>query len=145
MKDTLYKLYVDSTNFMALGDTSRVVFVVNFNPSKILVLHGWLSKGDGFRTPPDIMLNNYDTTKLTIGTGMYLGNIILKKTEIIIVRNAIRLYRTNWVIFIPKLIDGYHFGYTIEVTNDDPTDDTRKVTATTQTGGSMNPSPPKTY
>ncbi len=143
--ETLYKLFTDSATIVTL-DTFKVVFVSRFTPGGILELDGWSAKKDTvFQIGPNITLSSYDTSSVPFGTGMYIGNIVLKKKELADIKAALNTKHMHYVIFTPKLINSTHFGYVVQLTNDNPADETNKVITATAPVGSMNPSPPKTY
>jgi hypothetical protein len=143
--ETLYKLFTDSANIVTL-DTFKVVFVPRFTPGGVLELDGWSAKKDTvFQVGPNITLSSYDTSNVPFGSGMYTGNIVLKKKELANVKAALNTRHMHYVIFIPQIINSTHFGYIVQLTNDNPSDESRKVVPATPPVGSMNPSPPKTY
>jgi hypothetical protein len=140
----LYSLYADSSSFLGLDSTMKVVFVVTFTQDTILTLHGWSSKGDVFKTPPNIILDPSTPSNVHFGNGMYLGNVILKKKDLKDVQDSVRKRKDPFILFTPYIINGNHFGYSLSTTRDDPQDFTKQIVSN-PTGADMNPSPPKNY
>ncbi len=139
-------LWADTSAFRKLP-AGKTVFVFTIGGKDTLTLHGWNAKGandDTFLDNPDIRLLKGKPSILAYGPGTYLGNVILQKDDLRIIKDFISTNRYKYVVFAPKKIIGEHFGYEISVTNNDLTNKMTLITLTA-TAITANPSPPKKY
>ena len=125
---SLYILYVNATDFLALAD-ARIVFKFYVkkltSSTDILVLRGWSNNDNVFTDgddDPDYGRHDVELTELrrssfTFGPGNYLGNLILRRAVVRWIKQNIGT--SSAVLFVPRdpAITKGHISYQIGFTN----------------------------
>lgn len=143
---TLDGLYTDATSFKNLPQGKRVLFVLTFINPDITTLSGWPTSNGSYDDDPTIQLKKGSPGVVLNQDTAFVGNVMLDQVEVKRVKDSIALHHSTYVLFTPRSSSEpkyrNHIVYDISVTQDDPT----KVATplATQTGVSLNPSPPKT-
>jgi len=140
--DTLFAV-ADSVRKLA---EKKLVFAFIFKTNDTLTIDGWSATKDSiFTLNPDLETKKYAPSTVNYSTGMYFGNMVLKKKEVKELQRQLTLNPTmRSVLFSPKLVDVNHVAYDIFLSTENPAVG-EKVKTVTTTGLNINPSPPKTY
>jgi hypothetical protein len=137
-------LFADADSVRKLPE-KKLVFVFTFRTNDTLTIHGWSAEKDSiFTLTPDIELKKYAASTVGYGTGMYFGNMVLKKKELKELQRQLQNTNIRSVLFAPKIVDGNHVAYDIFLSTENPAVG-EKIVNVTATGVDANRSPPKTY
>ncbi len=141
--------YLDT--LVAVADSVRklaekkLVFVFTFKTNDTLTIDGWSADKDSiFTLNPDLECKKYAPSTVNYGTGMYFGNMVLKKKAVKELQRQLQNANIKSVLFAPKVVDVNHVAYDILLSAENPMIG-EKIKTATSTGLNINPSPPKTY
>jgi len=123
----------------------KLVFAFTFRTNDTLTIHGWSAEKDSiFTLNPDIELQKYAPSNVSYSTGLYFGNMVLKKKGVKELQRQLQNTNIRSVLFAPRIVDVNHISYDIFLSTENPAVGEKIVNVTT-TGLNANPSPPKTY